>query len=126
MNPEDSAFNFPAGDPNNVRRVRFSPYPEVHKEIPWLKKKDQGILDNDDVLYPLHSSLKYENSFHLRTVMENDDISLFGIAVLIACLFILFVMIWFVVNKILLLEIETQVSEHSENRGRLHGMAKFI
>ena len=46
----------------------------------------------------------------LRTQIEaEENVSLLGVVILVACLVFLFCLIWFVVNKILLLEIEAQV-----------------
>lgn len=65
------------------------------------------MLNDEDVLYPIRSSLK---TLHLRTQMETEDhTSIWGIVVLVICLVFLFCVIWYVVNKILLLEIEAQV-----------------
>lgn len=63
---------------------------------------------------PGKSCFKDENAFFLRPQMEpQEGFSYLGLLVLVACLIMLFLLIWFVVNRILLLEIESQVSDQA-------------
>lgn len=95
---------------SDQKRVRFSKFPEIHSEIPWKMKTGEQKVLNDDVLYPVQSSFK-DSTFSLRPEMNDDDsMSLCGVFILVVCLIALFALIWFVVNKILLLEIENQVA----------------
>ena len=99
-----------ATNTGNQKRVRFSQFPEIHGEIPWNMKTGAQKALNDDVLYPVQSSFK-DSTFSLRPEMnEEDSMSLCGVFILVICLIALFALIWFIVNKILLLEIENQVA----------------
>ena len=92
--------------PERPKRVVFATAPQIHRDIPW-KSGESKILNDEDVLYPMQSSMK---RLHLRTQIEaEENVSLLGVVILVACLVFLFCLIWFVVNKILLLEIEAQV-----------------
>ena len=112
------------------RRVRFSPFPEVHPDIPWRmnSQASKSIERDESVLYPLQSSLK-EPVFVLRTEIDpEENISSTGVAILILCMIVLFMLIWFVVHKILLLEIELQIGSKeaaSAPLGCLSGL-KFL
>ena len=88
-------------------KVRFSPFPQVHSEVPW-RTGGEKILCDDNVLYPVRSALK-EDVISLRTEIDEEGTSVMQMAVLVICLAFLFLIIWWVVSRILLLEVEAQV-----------------
>jgi hypothetical protein len=114
------------------KKVRFSPFPEYHEGIPWKcqsngasRQTEKLLLNEGEILYPMQDGFK-DGAFVLRAEREGEDgFGCFGICALIACLIVLFLLIWFVVNKVLLLEIESQVNSGSGVRvvgGRLRLM----
>ncbi|OHS94555.1 hypothetical protein TRFO_39264 [Tritrichomonas foetus] len=73
-----------------------------------------GYLDTDFLIneMPKQSCLK-NNEFTLRTPVDAENQVTFGsIAVLLLSLSLLFFLIWWTVNKLLMVEIESQVGDH--------------
>jgi hypothetical protein len=107
-------FDAPTPSP---KRVRFAPYVQVYSDIPWPHGpppvEDTPSLSNP---FPIQSSLK-ESVSHLRLEIRGDEpTSLFAIAVLVVCLFVLFLLIGFIANKILLLEVDSELGKQANSR----------
>jgi hypothetical protein len=100
------------------KKVRFGLYPDSYGHVPWsrdmtCRPQEKESLRDGSVLYPIHSSFK-DSAYILRAEREPDDrFSCFGICVLIVCLIVLFLLVWFVMSKVLLLEVENQVNRRS-------------
>jgi len=95
------------------KKVRFSMSPVVYPSVPWVKNGIQSPLDISDSenLLPIKSSFKEESKFDIRTPMrEEERIGIVGILLICVFLCCLFVAAWWVLSKLLLLEIENQVS----------------
>lgn len=98
-----------------TKRVHFASSPVTYNEIPWATSNpiiDDNISLKTDCV-SLESCFK-ESNYQFRTQMKEDDrMSCVGIVVVILCLFFLFVTIWYVADKMLMIEIEKNVSESS-------------
>jgi hypothetical protein len=110
----------PPPPPQREKRVRFAPFAEVYRDIPWARKPaDMGFSTSSDLVTfdsietsPLESSLK-DSVYTLRTEIKGDEaLTVAGIVILIFCLFILFFVIWFVVRKVLLLEVDAEIGNN--------------
>ena len=93
--------------------MRFAPRPVVYSTVPWDKKTDDNAyLNQEDILiqsplYPTEGVLK--QSFALRTSMNDDKPSIVGYVIATSALLFLFFLVWWVVKKVLVLEIEQDV-----------------
>jgi hypothetical protein len=121
----DKHMPVPDGSEVQKKKVRFSPMPEYHSEIPWARQargsQEKESLTDGDMLYPLQSSFK-DSAYIFRAEKEPEDkFSCFGVCTLIVCLVVFFLLIWFVVSKVLLLEIQSQVN----NGARVVGNDEF-
>jgi hypothetical protein len=95
----------PPPPPAAERRVRFAPFTEVYRDIPWARPTDLEVA-------PTESSLR-ESVSALRTEIKGDEaLPLAGIVILVFCLFALFFLIWFVVRKVLLIEVDAEIDKH--------------
>jgi hypothetical protein len=95
-----------------VKRVRFSPFPKIYRDIPWIHSGEANpLLSDHDVLFPLRTNLQ-EPSYSLRTEMDaGGSLTLRDVAILGLVLFLLFFVIWLIVHKVLMLEIESQIQQ---------------
>jgi hypothetical protein len=94
------------------KKVRFAPHPQVYADIPWTSSTSPDPLAfPDDGLFPLQGNFR-ESVYALRTEIRTPEaMSGVSVAILIVCLFFLFLMIWFVVHKILLLEVDSEIGK---------------
>lgn len=92
--------------------MRFAPMPVVYSNVPW-NKNDSPYMNQEDLLiesplYPTESALK-QSYGGLRTSMNEDKPSLIGYVIATSALLFLFFMVWWIVKKVLVLEIEEDV-----------------
>jgi hypothetical protein len=110
--------NFNPSQPQ-VRRVRFDSCVQIYSEIPWSHESPPARVispqqNDDDLRYP--KSMK-ESIYALRMEIKSDEQTpVFGIVLLIICLLVLFCLIGFVVHRILLLEVDTEMGKHTNQR----------
>ena len=103
---------------NKVKKVHFAPSPIICRSIPWLMESNDFQIGNDlDSLFILdqsqyssESSLK--NDFtQLRTPYnKSQQLNLIGFIIIIFCFIFLFSLVWWIAEKLLLIEIEQQMS----------------
>jgi hypothetical protein len=73
-------------------------------------------LASSDTLHLIRNVFD-DSAYVLRAEREPDEkFGCFGVCVLIVCLIVLFLLIWFVMKKVLLLEVENQISHESAIR----------
>lgn len=95
-----------------ARKVTFAPAPVVYSSVPWLEaaKLEDVATDlkySDSPLYPVESSLKRKFG-PLRPTVDGPPSKL-GYLFIVAGLLFLFFVIWWLADKLLMLEIEEQV-----------------
>jgi hypothetical protein len=104
------------------KKVHFAPFSEIYRDIPWSHRPAQPIesdftrnFDNTD-LSPLDADLR-ESVYALRTEIRGDEaMTMTGLIILVIFLLVLFLMIWFVVRKVLLLEVDTEIDRQGSRR----------
>ena len=95
-----------------MKKVRFAPAPIVYSSVPWLERESIDVRISDDKysdspLYPVESALKRKFG-PLRPTVDGTPSKL-GYLFIVAGLLFLFFIIWWLADKLLLLEIEEQV-----------------
>jgi hypothetical protein len=102
-----------AAPPAPEKRVRFSPVTEVYRDIPWAYDPADRSFDANELL--LQTRLK-DSVCALRTEIKADEaLTLPGVILLIISLLVLFFVIWFVVRKVLLLEVDSAIGGPKRN-----------
>jgi hypothetical protein len=122
MEEEDSVLSVPDARVSEApkKKVRFALDPEGCGHVPWSPARAQKkeLLGEGNVLYPIRNNFK-DSAYILRAEKEPDDtFGCFGICVLMMCLIVFFLLIWFVMNKVLLLEVENRVGQRFGVGGR--------
>jgi hypothetical protein len=117
---ESSAAHFDlCADPILPKRVRFSPVLQIYSDIPWSHSRVSPVqcefLSDDEPVFPLQSRFQ-ESLYSLRTEIAGEAaLTYTEVLALIVVLLLLFFVVWFVVNKVLLLEIETEMQKQTTN-----------
>jgi hypothetical protein len=87
---------------------------EIFSDIPWPHSSpptESLPFSDDDVFSSTQSRLK-EALYELRMeILGDEPTSIFAIVVLIVCLLVLFCLIGFVVKRILLLEVDSEMAK---------------
>jgi len=100
------------------KKVRFAPFTEICRGIPWsyspTKIGRSDLVQSDaENLSPLHGNLR-ESVCALRTqVKATDQIPVIGVLLLLICLCALFLLIFFLVRVVLLLEVDSELNSHA-------------
>ena len=107
------------------KHVTFAQNPIVFKSIPWKIDHSyiQSQIYSDQSLDPNETDLNLNftplsnfaeelnfKSFKVPYHMNKEPPNLIGLIIIIICLVSLFVLIWWIADKLLILEIEKQVS----------------
>lgn len=110
----DSSVSFESEKIEQPKKVRFGASPAVYSPSDWVngefKDNYRKIHTDSETLLPTKSCLK-DTGYQLRTpVAENATLSWIAISCVIVFLLGMFVAIWYVVDKLLMLEIENQMN----------------
>ena len=93
------------------KKVRFSNSIAVYDFKSWKDKSE--IIDHELGNLPIKSSLKLEGMAYTAKD-EGGELSFCGILLLICVLIVLFILIGWIVHRLLLIEIESQVSDQTD------------
>jgi hypothetical protein len=94
-----------------AKKVRFAAHPHVYTDISWAHSNADALSSSDSALLPLQSTLR-ESAYDLRTeIRVSDPTTVAGVIILMVALLFLFLMIWFIVQQILLLEVESEIGK---------------
>jgi hypothetical protein len=103
-------FATPAPQPPE-KKVRFAPFFDISRAVPWSQNRAAspglGAFNRHELL-PQPSGLKPESIYYLRTEMRTGD-SLTAFGMLLA----LFLVIWYIVHTVLLLEVESEIGKRA-------------
>ena len=97
------------------KKVRFSDTVTVYKDVPKKNLTDDVNIDikGEPIFVPLHEIVG-RSKFSMRTQMEEPvQCSFAAILLLFTFLFVFALIVWFVIQKLLIIEIETQVQPTS-------------
>ena len=98
------------------KKVRFSPTVTVYKDPTPVNPNDGlGTFMPQPILIPLHEIVEKRNKFSMRTQMDQPIQCSFA-AIFILFVFLLFftVIVWLVIQKLLLIEIESQTASNTD------------
>lgn len=112
----------------NEKHVTFASSPIIFKSIPW--KMDHSLINSqlsyDQSLDPNETDLtlnftplsNYSEELNFKSFkapyhVNKESPNIIGLVIIIICLISLFVLIWWIADKLLILEIEKQVSKAS-------------
>jgi hypothetical protein len=100
--------------PPPPRKVRFAPFTQVFWDIPWECARPDPLFVKQDAL--IQSDLQ-DSADNLRTNLKSEDAAtLAGVFLLVICLLVLFLMVWFVAGKILMLEADSEIERQARRR----------
>jgi hypothetical protein len=117
---DGSAVHFDlCADPIPEKRVRFSPVLQIYSDIPWahsgVSPLECELFSDDEPAFPLQSRVQESLYYHPTVIAGETALTYKEVLALIIVLLLLFFVVWFVVNKVLLLEIETEMRKQSAN-----------
>jgi hypothetical protein len=107
------------GYADRPKKVRFSAQVQVYSDIPWSHGpplSNRLPLTTDAVVDSFQNSSKvsvYDLRMEIKT---NEPTPAFGVVLLVVCLLILFCLIGFVVSRILLLEVDSEIGKQTNVR----------
>lgn len=111
-----------SSEPSVPKKVRFGGVTIVEATVPWNINQNEDPLEkmeklsDTDNLLPIQNCMKYP-TYNLRPQMEDDaQTNCVGYIVLIIFLLLIFYLLWSVASKILLLEVESQMSDQTSNQ----------
>jgi hypothetical protein len=112
---ERMSFPFdPMERPQPQKKVRFAPFTQVFRDIPWECGSADPVFGNKDVLIP--SDLQDSVDGLGTTTNSGDTVTVASVFLLVVCLAVLFFMVWFVARKILMLEADTEIDRQATRR----------
>jgi hypothetical protein len=101
------------------KKVRFAPQVQVYSDIPWSHAPlllSRRSFTTDDAVDSLQNSSKV-SMYDLRMeIKATEPTPAFGVVLLVVCLLILFCLIGFVVSRILLLEVDSEIGKQTNAR----------
>jgi hypothetical protein len=101
------------------KKVRFAPQVQVYSDIPWSHAApplNRHPFTTDDAVDSFQNSSKV-SVYDLRMeIKANEPTPAFGVVLLVVCLLILFCLIGFVVSRILLLEVDSEIGKQTNPR----------
>ena len=104
-------------DINPEKKVRFSESFVVYDNIPWKQQNTfrSPLFDNENLL-PLKSCIKDNDQYSSKINADGgESVNCLGIIVLLVFLLLVFLIIWWILSRLLLLEMESQVSSKQLN-----------
>lgn len=108
----------PSAEFQAIKKVSFCPTAIVYASVPWNNSEQNqkdDIKPDEETLIPLKSCLK-SDTIHFRTEMPTNDSTCIGIIIVIFCLFLLFGLVYWILNTLLQIEIERQVFNKGSNQ----------
>lgn len=103
-----------------VKKVHFASTPIVYRSVPWLTESNEyqyntdleAIFISEPNQFIYESSIK--NDFTQLRVPYNksQQMNLFSFIIIIFCFIFLFSMIWWIAEKLLMIEIEQQMTNN--------------
>lgn len=102
----------------SVKKVHFATSPIIYRSVPWLNESSeyQSNTDLEAIFISEPNQLIYESSLkndftQLRVPYnKSQQMNLFGFIIIIFCFIFLFSLIWWISEKLLMIEIEQQMS----------------
>lgn len=103
---------------NIVKKVHFAEFPIIYKSVPWFNESNdnQSSGDLDSIFISEQSQLIFESSLkndftQLRTPYNrSQQMNFFGFIIIIFCFIFLFSLIWWIAEKLLMIEVEQQIT----------------